>query len=318
MKISTPQAFVIFTRLFTAVIAILSCAILEMPLSVKVMADEPQVIDVWPSNPPNESLPIDAEKVVLRDKNVPPEKNVQIMSNVSKPTLTIYRPAKDKDTGASVIICPGGGYNILAWDLEGTEVAQWLNDNGITGIILKYRVPTRKDPSAESKSHIQPLQDAQRAMSLIRSKATELKIRPDQIGILGFSAGGNLTAKACTMYNKRAYDAIDDADKVSCRPDFGVLLYPWMLVKDGTSELNPEFVVDAKTPPMFFAHANDDKISAANSVAMYLALKRAGVIAELHVYSTGGHGFGLRPTTKPVSTWPERCAQWMKTSILKK
>jgi acetyl esterase/lipase len=264
---------------------------------------EPLVLDVWPGQAPGETGKIGEEKFIQK-----PDEKIQKLTNVTHPTLTVYRPAKDKDTGAAVIINPGGGYSILAWDLEGTEVADWLNGIGVTGILLKYRVPKRPD----QPNFLPPLQDAQRAMSLVRAKAGEWGIDPKRIGMLGFSAGGNLTARACTQYERRAYDAIDDIDKVSCRPDFGVLLYPAWLVKEKTEELIPELVVDAKTPPMFLVHAGNDGISPANSAAMYLALKRAGVAAELHVYTGGGHGFGLRPTTQPCSTWPTRCEEWMR------
>jgi acetyl esterase/lipase len=204
------------------------------------------------------------------------------------------------------VICPGGGYQILAMDLEGEEIAAWLNSIGVTGTVLKYRVPARKDqPRYEA-----PLQDAQRAVSLVRSKATEWKVDPARIGILGFSAGGHLSATASTNFDKRHYESIDAVDQISCRPDFTVLVYPAYL-SEGT-QLNPEIRVNAQTPPVFFVHAGDDRISSENSVAMYLALKHAGVPAELHAYATGGHGFGLRPSAHPASTWPARCAEWMK------
>src|SRR5262249_54892297 len=154
----------------------------------------------------------------------------------SKPTLTIFRPAKEKDTGASVVICPGGGYHILAWDLEGEEVAGWLNSIGVTGIVLKYRVPRRPDQPRDAPP-IGPLQDAQRAVSLPRSKAKEWGLDRRRIGILGFSAGGHLSAWAATNFDRRAYDAIDDADKESCRPDFAVLVYPAYLLAKGKDEL---------------------------------------------------------------------------------
>jgi acetyl esterase/lipase len=263
------------------------------------------VLDVWPGVVPGEAGKIGDEKFMPPKK---PDDDIQRLTNVAKPTLTIYHPAKEKDTGAAILICPGGGYSILAWNLEGTEVAEWLNGIGVTGIILKYRVPKRPD----QPNFLPPLQDAQRAMSLVRSKAADWGIDPKRIGMLGFSAGGNLTARACTGYEKRSYETIDDVDQVSCRPDFGVLLYPAWLVKDKTEELIPELVVNKQTPPMFFVHAGNDGISAANSAVMYLALKRAGVPAELHVFSTGGHGFGLRPTTQPVSAWPKRCEDWLR------
>jgi len=267
-------------------------------------ADEPQVIQVWPGAAPGETRKFEAEKI---EKNA---KNVAILHNVFKPTLTIYHPPKDKDTGASVIICPGGGYNILAWDLEGTEIAEWLNSAGVTGIVLKYRVPAKRGPELHG---FIPLMDAQRAISLVRSKAKEFGVDPKRIGILGFSAGGNLAALAATNFDKRSYDPTDDVDKASCRPDFGVLVYPAYLLVDKTKDMSPLLPVTSQTPPIFFAHADDDHISAAGSAVMYLALKRAGVESELHIYSKGGHGFGLRPSPNPCYTWPQRCQEWMKS-----
>jgi acetyl esterase/lipase len=187
-------------------------------------------------------------------------------------------------------------------------VADWLNSIGVTGIVLKYRVPKR----ADQPRHVPPLQDAQRAMSLIRSKAKEWGIDPKRIGMLGFSAGGHLTASAATNFDKRAYDPIDDIDKESCRPDFAVLVYPAYLVDKSKTKLNPDIRVSGKTPPIFFAHAGDDPIEVENSVVMYLALTEAKVRSELHVYSAGGHGFGLRKSNFPCSTWPERCAAWFR------
>jgi acetyl esterase/lipase len=182
----------------------------------------------------------------------------------------------------------------------------------VTGIVLKYRVPRRPD-QAKDKPPIGPLQDAQRALSLVRSKADEWHLDAKRIGILGFSAGGHLAASASTNFDKRAYEAMDDIDKVSCRPDFAVLIYPAYLLTKDEKELAPEIRVRKECPPTFFAHANDDPIKPDNSARMYLALKRAGVPAELHIYSSGGHGFGLRPTEKPCSTWPKRCAEWLRT-----
>lgn len=276
--------------------------------------DAPPTFDVWPAKVPGETGNIGPEKVTEQPKG---DKPIHLVTNVTKPTLTLFRAPKDKDTGAAVVICPGGGYSVLAWDLEGTEVAEWLNSIGVTGIILKYRVPKGPDQTPSAP----PLQDAQRAMSLVRSKAGEWGIDPKRIGMLGFSAGGNLTALACTHYDHRTYEPADDVDKVSCRPDFGVLVYPAWLVeesKDHPDQLKPEFPVNDRTPQMFLVHAGDDGITAANSALMYLALKKAGVPAELHVYATGGHGFGLRPSDKPCSTWPQRCEAWMRSQGLLK
>jgi acetyl esterase/lipase len=272
-------------------------------------AEKPVVLDVWPGKPPGETKPI-GEETIRAAKS--PVGAIKIVGNVSKPTLTVFRPAKDKDTGAAVVICPGGGYHILAWDLEGEEVAAWLNSIGVTGIVLKYRVPRRAEQDKE-KPPIGPLQDAQRALSLVRSKAKGWHLDPKRIGILGFSAGGHLAASAATNFDKRAYESMDDIDKASCRPDFAVLVYPaYLLAKDNT-ELAADIRIRKECPPMFFAHAGDDGISSENSVRTYLALKRAGVPAELHVYATGGHGFGLRPTDKPCSSWPKRCADWLRS-----
>jgi acetyl esterase/lipase len=267
------------------------------------------VIDVWPGDAPGETGKIGPEKSEQKPRG---DKPITLITNVTKPTLTLYRAPKDKETGAAVVICPGGGYSVLAWDLEGTEVADWLNSVGVTGIVLKYRCPKRPDREASAP----PLQDAQRAMSLVRSKAGDWGIDPKRIGILGFSAGGNLTALACTHFDHRTYDAIDDADKASCRPDFGVAVYPAWLVDEKSWQLKPEFHVDSSTPRMFFVHAGNDGITSANSVEMYLALKHAGVPAELHVYPTGGHGFGLRPSSDACSQWPQRCEAWMRNQGL--
>lgn len=276
--------------------------------------DEPLVVKVWPGKAPGEKDDIGPEKVL---EVKPGQTNVKRITNVTTPTLTLMRPAADKDTGAAVVICPGGGYNILAWDLEGEEVGRWLNSIGVTGIVLKYRVP-RRPSDAKDKPPVGALQDAQRAMSLVRSKATEWKLDAKCIGILGFSAGGHLAVAASTNFDKRAYETIDDVDQVSCRPDFSVLIYPAYLVAKDKDELNPDIRIRKECPPMFFAHASNDKVLPDNSIFTYLALKRAGVAAELHVYATGGHGFGLRPG--PVcATWPDRAAEWFRVQgILKK
>jgi len=266
-------------------------------------AEGPPAIELWPGDVPGEKGDVGEEKVLEPREG---QKPVMRITNVTRPSITLYRPDKDKDTGAAVLICPGGGYHILAWDLEGTEVAEWLNANGVTGIVMKYRVPRRKD----RPKHLAPLQDAQRATSMIRSNAEKWGIDPNRIGILGFSAGGHLAASASTNFDQRQYDPIDAVDEVSCRPDFTVLLYPAYLVEEDA--LAPEIRVSAETPPTFFVHAGDDRISPENSVRMFLALKQAGVPAELHVFKGGGHGFGLRPSDDPCSGWPRLCEQWMK------
>ena len=281
---------------------------------VAAAAEKPATIDLWPDKPPGDKGDVGEEKVL---ENKPGEAKIIRITNISHPTLTVFRPDKDKDTGAAVVIAPGGGYSILAWDLEGEEVAAWLNSVGVTGVVLKYRVP-RRPGTPNDAAPPQAQMDAQRAISLVRSKAAEWNLDPKRIGMLGFSAGGNLTAWTATNFDKRSYEPIDAADKVSCRPDFAVLVYPaYLLNKDGDG-LAADIRVTKETPPMFLAHAGDDKVLPQNSVEMYLALKKAGVPAELHVYASGGHGFGLRPSGKPCSTWPRRCADWMKDQGLLK
>jgi acetyl esterase/lipase len=268
-------------------------------------AEPTKTIDVWPDKAPGEKGDIGEEKSV--------KTNIIRVSNVTKPTLSVFKPPKEKDTGAAVMICPGGVYNILAWDLEGTEVAEWLNSIGVTGIVLKYRVGRRKG----QPKHLAPLQDAQRAMSTIRKNADDWGIDPKRIGILGFSAGGHLSATASTNFDKRAYDKIDEIDELSCRPDFTVLIYPAYLVEG--EKLVAELPVGKNMPPAFLAHAGDDGIKAEGSVHYYLALRRHSIPGELHVYPQGGHGFGLRPSQHPVSKWPTRCEEWMRSmGFLKK
>jgi acetyl esterase/lipase len=229
------------------------------------------------------------------------------LGNVSVPTFSVFKPKQPN--GAAVMICPGGGYSILAWDLEGTEVAEWLNGIGVTAIVVKYRVPRRKNRA----KHDAPLQDVQRALGLVRHNAKAWGIDPARIGILGFSAGGHLSATAMTNYQKRAYKPVDDADKASCRPDFGVLVYPAYLVdKETKTKLVPEVPIDKNTPPAIFIHAGNDGVPADGSVQMWLTMRRAGVHSELHVFPHGGHGYGLRPTTDPVTHWPRLAEGWMK------
>jgi acetyl esterase/lipase len=282
-------------------------------------ADKPSlVVDLWPGKVPpgDDSGKIGEEKFFqLQVKGKPYEiagKPTRWLTNVTKPTLTVFRPAPDKDSGVAMLICPGGGYHNLGWDIEGEEVAAWLNSIGITGIILKYRCP-RRPGDVKGEPPLGPLKDAQRAVSLVRSKAKEWGIDAKKIGMVGFSAGGHLVGATATNFEKRAYEPIDDIDKVSCRPDFAVMLYSgYFKIKD-KDELSPTIRVEKATPPLLFVHATDDPVSAVDhSVTMYLAMKRAGVPAELHVYATGGHGFGVRKVDHPSATWTERCVDWLR------
>jgi acetyl esterase/lipase len=289
-------------------------------VSPALAADKPLVVPLWPGTPPDETGKIGPETTrmspKLSRKEVEVTESTLLVTNVTKPTLTIYRPAKAKDTGTAVLICPGGGYWNLYWQLEGEEVAAWLNRLGVTGIILKYRVPRRPDePKGEPARR--PLQDAQRAVSLVRSKAKEWGISPQQIGMVGFSAGGHLAVATATSFEKRTYKPIDDVDKVSCRPDFAIAVYSGYLKAKDRDELAPGLRIPAKTPPIFLAHGGADIISPPeHSVVLYLALKRAGVPAELHVYARAAHDFGVRPSDQPCSTWTRSCADWLRLQRL--
>ena len=219
-----------------------------------------------------------------------------------------------------MVICPGGGYHDLYWELEGEEVAAWLNAQGMTGIILKYRCP-RRPGDVRGEPPLGPQLDAQRAVSLVRSRAAEWGIDPKRIGMVGFSAGGHLALATATGFAKRLYEPIDAVDEVSCRPDFAVLCYSgYFKVKDKDA-ISPGIHIPADTPPILLAHANDDRESyggsnAENSAFMYLALKRAGISAELHIYATGDHDFGVRQNEKLPSSWPQLCVNWLRSRSL--
>jgi acetyl esterase/lipase len=266
---------------------------------------------LWPGAAPGEKGDFGEEADTTKpEPNVPPEKYITRLGNVSKPTITVFKPEAGKDTGAAVVVCPGGAYRILAYDLEGTEVCRWLNDLGVTGVLLKYRVPSRQG----LEKHTAALQDVQRAIGLVRSRAREWNIDPKRVGVLGFSAGGHLAASVSTNYASRTYPAADDADKESCRPDFSVLVYPAYLIdNDDPAKLAADIKVTSQTPPAFVVMTQDDGIKVENAYTYALALKNAKVPAELHVYPTGGHGYGLRPSANPVSTeWPRLAGEWMR------
>jgi len=269
-----------------------------------------QVIPLWPGLAPGETGALGPEGDTTKSSdNLIAGKPVIRLGNVSKPTVTVYPAPADRNTGAAVVVCPGGGYHILAMDLEGTEVCEWFNSIGVTGVLLKYRVPKREGQPA----HAAPLQDAQRALGLVRHRAKEWGLDPKRVGVLGFSAGGHLAAALSTNNEKRNYAAIDAADAESCRPDFVVLIYPGGLTdKQQNDKLAPELKISSNTPPTFLAMAEDDPVRVENVLFYALALKQAKVPAEVHVYPKGGHGYGLRPQKDfPVTTWPQRAGEWM-------
>jgi acetyl esterase/lipase len=305
--IDVPAANIALVRAILITSLCAACSVLA--------AEEPLAVELWPGSVPEEAGEIGAEKIVMSPqldrKQVEVTESTRMVTNVTIPTITICRPAKDKNTGTAMLICPGGGYWNLYWQLEGEEVAAWLNSLGITGIILKYRVPRRPDePKGEPARR--PLQDAQRAVSLVRGKAAEWGINPQRIGIVGFSAGGHLALATATSFEKRTYPPVDEIDEVSCRPDFAVMCYSGYLKASDKDELSPGLQIPSGTPPVFLVHGGADIISdPAHSVVAYLALQRAGVPAELHVYATAAHDFGVRPLDRPCSTWTQSCARWL-------
>jgi acetyl esterase/lipase len=285
-------------------------------LSISVLAQKPgwppapghTTLDLWPHGTPG-ALPnreSEGDTTTAKDRLVAGRPVIRI-GNVSLPTLTLYAPT-GKSTGAAVVVFPGGGYRILAIDLEGTEVCDWLTSVGVTCVLLKYRVP---DTGPYPKSAA-ALQDAQRALGIVRSHAAEWHIDAKRIGVLGFSAGGHLAAALSTHFDKRLYDSVDAADQVSCRPDFAVIIYPgYLAIAEQNFAANADIHPTEQTPPSFIVQAEDDPVHVENATVYFLALKSAKVPAEMHIYAQGGHGYGLRRTALPVTNWPQLAEAWL-------
>jgi len=277
----------------------------------QMLPDAEPTVTLWPAKAPDEpDGPGKAEGVTGAEP-----KNVLRIQNVSSPTITVQKPKDVPANGAAVIVCPGGGYGILAARKEGADIVKWLNANGVTGVLLKYRVPRRQ--KADDQKHHHALQDAQRAMGLVRLHAKEWGIDPNRIGILGFSAGGHLSATLCNNYDKRTYEPIDAADKLSCKPDFAVLIYPaYLKTTMGYGDLDKvdplqhaEAMSPKTTPPTFIAVSQADGF-AGSGIAYFVALSKAKVPAALHVYPGGGHGTGMQ--AYPLNRWTDEAAQWMR------
>jgi acetyl esterase/lipase len=270
-------------------------------------------IPIWPKGAPGASNAspnpaAEADTTTSKD-NLIAGKPLIRLGNVLNPTITLYQPT-GKSTGAAIVVFPGGGYHILAMDLEGTEVCDWLTSSGIACILLKYRVP---DSGPYPKSSA-ALQDAQRAVGLVRSHAAEWHIDPNRIGVLGFSAGAHLAAALSTHFDQRLYPAADAADSASCRPDFAVIVYPgYLAIAEQNMAPNAEIHPTEKTPPSIIIQAEDDTVHVENATVYFLALKNAKVPAELHIYAEGGHGYGLRTTNLPVTHWPKLVETWLHT-----
>lgn len=274
-------------------------------------------IPLWPGTPPD-AQPVPGPEYTVTGHKLIGGKTVVGVYNVSRPTMTVYAPT-GKNTGAAVVVFPGGGFQGLAMDLEGTDVCDWLTPRGITCVLLKYRVPSKPyDWHCDCRPHdfalsVPSLEDAQRALRLVRSHAAQWHIDPHKVGVLGFSAGGYLVAEVSTNFKRRLYAPVDAADKQSSRPDFAVAVYPGHLATDDDT-LNPNVAVSRETPPTFLVQAEDDYVDGVNqSLVYYTALAKAGVPAEMHLYAHGGHAFGLRRTQLPITGWPRLVEAWLRT-----
>lgn len=283
----------------------LAIVFLAICFSAAFAADN-ATLKLWPNGAPGETGAIGPEH------EIPPregQRKVIRLTDVSEPSITLFAAPEAEATGTAILIAPGGGYNILAWDLEGTEIAEWLNSIGVTAVLLKYRVPRRD----KVNPHEAPLQDAQRAMRLVRQNAMAWKINPGRIGMLGFSAGGHLTVMTGTHYDRETYPEQDAADKLSSRPDFLVPIYAAYLGdKQDPYKLSSLVRVTENTPPTFMTVTLDDVDRGAQAALLLVELKKHRVPAELHVFTKGGHGYGLRLSENPVSGWPKLCEQWLR------
>ena len=275
-------------------------------------------VPIWPSTAASGQLGVEAESTTFGQSPVAGRPWLQVR-NVSRPTLTVYRPT-GRNTGVAVVVFPGGGYQLLAIDLEGTEVCAWLTSRGITCVLLKYRVPNAGPTweqfcgcDANTRSS-RPLEDAQRVIGLVRFHAADWTIDPHKVGVLGFSAGGHMVAAVSTRFEHRVYPPVDAADRESCRPDFAVALYPGHLFDDRTSRLNSDIHVTRDTPPTFLVHAENDHVDpVSNSLIYYDELRNAGAPVEMHLYAEGTHAFGLRKTPLPITGWPRLVEAWLRT-----
>jgi len=273
-----------------------------------LLCGEKKTLRVWPGKAPNEPAGIESRKA----KTETGKDGVIRIRYVDKPELVHFPAPRDKATGTCMVICPGGGYNILAWNKEGTEIAEWLNSIGVEAVVLKYRVPRRDG----KKPHLLPLQDLHRSIRIVRSKAAEWKIDPKRLGVMGFSAGGHLSAMSSAFYVGQGYKPVDAIDKLDPRPSFVALIYPAYLgnARTDPEKLDPLIQVSPSTPPTFIAITHDDGDRALFAALYYARLRQNRVPAELHIYSKGGHGYGLRTSKNPVSTWPARLEDWLRSS----
>lgn len=272
-------------------------------LSISSYSQKPEPVYLWPDQVPaetgNKHNPVQTPNK---------EGDVIRLTDVTNPAFLVFKPSKEKNNGAGVIVCPGGGYSILAINKEGTEIADWLTKQGFTAFVLQYRVPKNQEGA---------LMDAQRAIRIIRNDAGNYGLKSNKLGIMGFSAGGSLSARAATLYNKKSYSPVDKSDSLSCRPDFALLIYPAYLDLGINRALTPELTVNQETPPMFLFATADDAYGN-SALVMAMALRDAKIPVELHFIAKGGHGYGLRPGNIAGETWPGLAEVWLKKMIVDK
>ena len=274
-------------------------------------------IPIWPGTPPD-AQPMPGPEYTRTGQKLYGGKPITGVYNVSRPTMTVYAP-KGVNTGAAVVVFPGGGFEGLAIDLEGSEICDWLTSDGITCVLLKYRVPSIPyDWHCDCRPHnlglsVPSLQDAQRTIRLVRLHDKEWRVNPHKVGVIGFSAGGFLVAETSTVFGRRLYKPVDAADQESARPDFAMAIYPGHLTHDGHT-FNRNLPVTRDTPPTFLVQAEDDHVDGVDQALVYFAaLKKAGVPTEMHIYAHGGHAFGLRHTSDPITDWPKLAETWLRT-----
>ena len=269
-------------------------------LSINVYPQKKELIYLWPDKVPGE----------LKEKQPPAidttnNDNILRYSEVTNPAIEVFLPDPATKNGSAVIVCPGGGYQILAYDLEGTEIATWLNKLGYTVFVLQYRIPDKKEGA---------LQDVQRAMRIVRNNSQKWNIYPDKIGVMGFSAGGSLSTRASTLFNKKTYPPVDNSDSLSCRPSFALLIYPAYLDQGPNLSLTPELELSKEVPPVFIFQTSDDPYGN-SALVMATALRNAKLPVEMHILPFGGHGYGLRPGKAAAETWPLLAEKWLRSIL---
>ncbi|MDX1286220.1 MAG: alpha/beta hydrolase [Draconibacterium sp.] len=279
---------------------ILTVFFILLSISTNLFSQEKEIIQLWPDKVPGETEAKQKPAVTDNKKG-----DVTRITDITDPAIVVFPASKENSNGAGIIVCPGGGYNILAIDKEGYEVAEWLNSLGFSAFVLQYRVPKKQEGA---------LQDAQRAIRFVRNNSKKWRLNPDQIGIMGFSAGGSLSARASTLYEKNTYDKVDNIDEISCKPNFALLIYPAYLDRGENRSLTPELKVNQQTPPMFIFGTADDRVGN-SSLVFTQAMRDAKVPVELHFLPTGGHGYGLRPGNIAAETWPPLAAKWLENIV---